>query len=376
MLLLLLACTPDPADDTGATGPEPLTLPADPAENGVPVGVMTVEAGGQTMEVWYPASDQVADEPGEDADFAQFIPESVTEVLGPIEFPLVPTGAVRDAPLRAPEEPYPVVVFSHGFGGMRLQSVDYTVHLASRGYVVVAADHPGRMLTDLLPCMFSPFLEGCDLSGMGGADPAVEDVGAVADWVEAAAVDGPLAGAIDPARMALSGHSAGGGTVDEVADLDPRFSVFLSMAAGAAPENDAPVMLMSGTCDGIVPDSSVVNAWAARTASTLVQIEGAGHLAFADLCELDLLTLGEKLLAPRDDVNQTFLEQLFLLASDGCANGTPVVAACEQSGFLPLTTSDPIVRAYTTLWFDQHLRGSGEGVGAASFPEATVTLPE
>jgi predicted dienelactone hydrolase len=328
------------------------------------------------MEVWYPASDSVAGEPGEDADFAQFIPQSVIDVLGPIEFPPVPTGAVRDAPLRSPEEPYPVVVFSHGFGGMRLQSVDYTVHLASRGYVVVAADHPGRMLTDLLPCMFSPFLEGCDLSGMGGADPAVEDVAAVADWVEAAAVNGPFAGAIDPARMGLSGHSAGGGTVDEVADLDPRFSVFLSMAAGAAPATDAPVLLMDGTCDGIIPDAAVVDAWESRTASTLIQIQGAGHLAFADLCELDLLTLGETLLAPRDDVNQTFLDQLFALASDGCANGTPVVDECEETGFLPLSTSDPIVRAYTTVWFDQHLRSTGTGVRAGLFPEAVVTLPE
>ena len=41
-----------PADST-----EPLTLPADPAEDGVPVGVRTVEAEGQTFEIWYPAAD-------------------------------------------------------------------------------------------------------------------------------------------------------------------------------------------------------------------------------------------------------------------------------------------------------------------------------
>lgn len=372
MLLLLLACTP--TKDTDDTGPtvEPLDLPADPAEPGAPVGITTVEAHGQTMEVWYPAAESARGEPTEQADFGQFIPPSVVDALGEVPLPDLETGAVRDAPLRVTDEAFPVVVFSHGFGGMRLQSLDYAGHLASRGYVVVAADHPGRMLTDLLPCIFSPALDGCDLSGMMGADPAVEDVADVADWVEEAATEGFFAGAIDPSRMALTGHSAGGGTVDEAGQADTRYTALLAMAAGAAPDRDVPLLLMSGSCDGIVPDSSSEAAYDARAATEMVRIAGAGHLAFADLCELDLLGLGEALLEPRDDVNGTFLTQLYALASDGCANGTPAVPACADSGFLPLTTSDPIVRAYTTVFLDQALKGEGGGVTGVSYPEAEV----
>lgn len=373
MLMFLLACA-DKADDTGAS-PEPLDLPADPAENGVPVGVTTVEANDQTIEVWYPASDSAAGQPTELADYAAFIPTSVTDVIGPVVFPEVDSGAVRDAPLRVPESPYPVIVFSHGFGGMRIQSLDYAVHLASRGYVVVAADHPGRMIGDLLPCIFSPPLDGCDLTGMAGDDPAIEDVIDVADWLDVAAGEGMFAGAIDTSRLALSGHSAGGGTVQGASEADPRFTVLLSMAAGAAPDVEAPLLLMDGTCDGIVPDSSVVDAYEARPASTLVQIQGAGHLAFSDLCELELATFGEELLAGRDDVNQALLSQLFQLASDGCPDAEPVVDECAGTGFLPLSTSDPIVRAYSTVWFDQQLRGEGAGVVSGEFADAVVSPP-
>lgn len=372
--LVLLACvdkTPvDSTDTADQGGPEPLVLPADPAEDGVPVGVTTVEANGQVMEVWYPASDAASGTPTEDADFQQFVPASVTEVLGEIPFPVVPTGAIRDAALRVPEEPYPVVVFSHGFGGMRIQSIDYAVHLASRGYVVVAADHPGRMLTDLLPCVFTPALDGCDLSGMGGDDPAVEDVEDVVAWVDSAAGAGFFAGAIDPSRLALTGHSAGGGTVQEAGEVNPRFTALLSMAAGAAPEREVPLLLMGGTCDGIVPYDSITQAHTTVEGSRLVSVVGAGHLAFADLCELELKTLGEELLAGRDDVNGTMLDALYQLASDGCPDGEAVVQGCD--GFLPLSVSDPIVRHYSTVFLDQALRGTGEGVTAGVYAEAEV----
>lgn len=368
MLFLLLACAA-PAPD--APTPEPLVLPDDPAEAGVPVGVTTVVTAGVTMEVWYPASDATtgATEP---ADFDAFLPPAFLAAVGDVSFPALDTGAVRDAPLRVPESPYPVVVFSHGLGGTRLQSFDYTVHLASRGYVVLAADHPGRMMGDLLPCLFSPALEGCDLSGMTGEDPAVDDVDAMLAWLDAAAEEGPFAGAIDPARIGLSGHSAGAGTTVGVGSEEPRFSALLPMAGYGAPTRSVPTLLMGGTCDTFARDEDAITTGASLPDGDLVRILGGGHLAFSNLCELDLAGRADLWLADRDDLNDTLYGLLLQLATDGCPGFTPDPDACADTSFLPLETSAPIVRHYGTVFFDATLRGTGPGVEAGVYAEADV----
>jgi len=47
-------------------------------------------------------------------------------------------------PLLAKGTPYPLLVFSHGYGGSGLGSVFFTEHLAARGWIVVAPDHHDR----------------------------------------------------------------------------------------------------------------------------------------------------------------------------------------------------------------------------------------
>ena len=365
LLLALFACASDPSTAEKADPIEPLDLPADPAENGVPVGVTTVAYEGLTLEVWYPAAESSAREATEAADFMVFVPAAVTALLPDFRFPLIETGAVRDAPIRHGEAPYPVVLFSHGFGGTRLQSVDYTVHLASRGYVVVATDHRGRSMTDLLPCLFTG-MEGCDISGFS-SDPGEDDLPLLADWAEAAALEGPFAGRIDPSRMGLSGHSAGGGSTASVGTADTRFDALLPMAAGAAPDRDVPVLLLGGTCDSFATEASMLAAREQLSDGRLLLIHGAGHLAFSDLCELDLKTLADTLLVGRDDVNEALLGQLVNLASDGCPGVTPLVPDCGDA-YLPLTDSDPIIRHYSTVFFDTILKAEGPGTQAEVYP--------
>lgn len=370
MLLLLLACTGAPADK--AADPEPLDLPDDPSVRGVPVGVATLSTGDVTFEVWYPASDATTGAT-ESPDFDQFLPASFTDHVGGVSFPTFDSGAVRDAALRVPESPYPVVIFSHGFGGMRLQSIDYTAHLASRGYVVLAADHPGRMMGDVLPCLFSPPLEGCDLSGFGEDDPAVDDVEALLAWTEAP--DARFAGALDASRIGLSGHSAGAGTTIEVGDADERIAALLPMAGYGAPARDVRTLLMGGTCDAFAEDAASVAAYEQLQNGALVRILDAGHLAFSDLCALDLLGLAEEWLAGRDDLNPTFYSGLLQLASDGCPSAAPTADVCGAEAFLDLEVSAPIVRHYATTFFDAELRATGPGLQRDVFPEAELRAP-
>lgn len=366
-MLLLLACVETESNPrtVGSVDPEPLVLPDDPAARGVPVGQSTVEANWLTAEVWYPASDDHLEDATDPADFAQFVPQALVDKVGAIDFPYVDSMAVRDAAPRYPEgDGYPVVLFSHGLGAMRIQSIDYAAHLASRGYVVVAADHPGRRFEDLVPCVFSPPLDGCDLSGMS-SDPAVDDVDALVDWV----VDGGLADFhADASRLGLSGHSAGGGTTTTVTSSDARVDAALVMAAPGVPTRGR-VLAMAGTCDAFVAVDDVTSGAGEGAA---VVIEGAGHLAFSDVCELDLLTLGETLLAPRDDVSPGLLDTFLALASDGCPGLVPDPSVCAAEGYLDLDTSDRVVRHYATVFFDQALYGHGDGPSGGVFPEATI----
>ena len=110
-----------------------------------------------------------------------------------------------------PGERYPLVVFSHGSGGVRFQSWFLLQALASHGYVVVAPDHAGNTALDQL---------------LGTADPfpvvaanRPRDVSFAIDEVLARAADpsDPLAGAVDPSRVAVVGHSFGGFTALAVA---------------------------------------------------------------------------------------------------------------------------------------------------------------
>lgn len=349
-------------------GPEPLDLPSDPSATGVPVGVRTVAWGDLTVEVWYPASD-TTEGPGESIDFTAWIPDSVGDLLGDVRVPLVPTVARRDAPLRVPEAPYPALVFSHGFGGNRVQSVDLTTHLASRGYVVVATDHVGRSMTDLLPCLFSPPAAGCNLAP---EDPGGPDVDALVGFLDDAAERGFLADAVDTGRLGILGHSAGGGTTTSVLAANDRFAAGLPMAGGAAVARDVPNLMLAGDCDGIVGYDGLVDAVAGSVDGSLVTIAGAGHLAFSDLCEIDLAALYDEHLAPRDDVNATFAELFLGLGVDGCPGHVPDPATCATD-WLPIETSDPIVRHYATVFFDQELLGRGPGPVPGVFPEATLT---
>ena len=125
------------ADDPAPEAP--LTVPyGDPDQNGPwPVGVATIQvpdpAGGSDVqvEVWYPAADV------SETTVYEFRGVQITAKV----FRGVP--AAKDAPRL-------LVGFSHGFGGVRWQNFSMAERLASYGFVVVAPDHPGTTLMDLL----------------------------------------------------------------------------------------------------------------------------------------------------------------------------------------------------------------------------------
>lgn len=148
--------------------------------------------------VWYPASNP------EDLEQKVSYQVGIYSIEG---------QALQDGEPDMTAGPYPLIVFSHGSGGTRYQSLYYTEHLASYGFVVMAMDHPGNTILDML----------------GGDEEQLErniavnfalrplDMLRTIAYADELTADGPLAGLIDTDRIGVTGHSFGGYTALSVA---------------------------------------------------------------------------------------------------------------------------------------------------------------
>ncbi len=272
-----------------------LANPADTSLDGPwPVGAVTVDVAGLKTEIWYPAT------PGSEAsaspkvyDLREWLPAAEAAKISDAKTPSQTCDCFPDLPLDEAHGPYPVVVFVHGTAGFRTQSLELVQHWASRGFVVVAADHPGLYLGDLITS-----LPICD-----GDAPAQDLEGDLAKLV--AAIQAPsgdlafLADHIDAAHLGMVGHSAGGGAVATQAGVA---EVVIPLAAGGVDAGSAvkSVLVMGGLEDQVVDYSSQQSGYTDTVApkKRLVGLSPAGHLTFSSLCAItnadgeDIVTVG------------------------------------------------------------------------------------
>jgi len=282
----------------------PAGASSDPAAKGpFAVGVRTIDLSdplrpGRTLttEIWYPADASVAGQDGaaysvEISDIAAMMGVDLPFSLGAIE--LVKTDAVRDAP-RAPADPAAgLVVFSHGFRGIRVQSTFLTVYLASHGYVVAAPDHQGNTIFD------------------GSATPEqsakdrVEDFSFVTREMVVRARDPGdfFAGAFDVRRISWTGHSFGAsmsilaGSVDNreilSVPLAPAFDDRMALVYNP-PSYDlrAALFVVGGTADTTTLPADQQLAYDRTVAPRYrVALDQAKHMDFTDVCANDFLRL-------------------------------------------------------------------------------------
>jgi hypothetical protein len=125
------------------------------------------------------------------------------------------------------------------------------------------------------------------------------------------------------------GHSAGGAAVEALAATDPQVTTFIGLAGatvGSFGQTKSgagsivplqPGMLMSGTSDHVVSHFGMIAAYGRmRSPKRLILIRGAGHLVFADLCEVGSSQGG--LLSVAAVLHVPVPASLVPLASDGC----------------------------------------------------------
>jgi predicted dienelactone hydrolase len=373
----------DDADDAGPTTVEaPTTTTLSVAEAAAayteagpyPVGVTTLELeGGVPVEVWYPAVEGTT---GEVAyDVRDKVPPAM-EALLTADVPAVYRYAAgRDAD--AASGTFPLVLFSHGFTGVREQSSFLTSHLASWGMVVAAPDHWSRDLYHVL----DGALGGQEVDANDPADDLRQTRELIA--LEHATADSILEGHVDTSRIGAVGHSAGGGTVLDIA-TDDGIAGYVSLASGArlggAPDPDGatttttplelpdvPSLFVAGSVDAVVPwDEATKPAFdAAPAPSRFWLIEGAGHNAFDDFCTFGD---GKGIIGVAEASGLGgFLDaapQFRSLGSDGCV--PPAV---------PVADTFPVIRHVVTAWLRELFGADPEPVGLSDTVADEFAVP-
>jgi predicted dienelactone hydrolase len=260
--------------------PEVLVQPEGVPEAAFPVGAVEKEIiGGDAVPLmtttWYPA----ASEGGEALCYEA----------------LYPSDAQLDAPAACADGPRPVVVYTHGSGGIRFISSFLTEALAAHGYVVTAPDHTYNTALDADASRFLDVLERRPTDVRLAFDALVD---------EASDPESPLFGCVDEAAgYAVMGHSFGGYTAFAVAGArvrsrrggppyvgDNRVWAVFTMAPWHAANTivfgtediDVPVMTITGERDVTTPWDEVSRLHAPVTArpSYLGLMPGGGHYTF------------------------------------------------------------------------------------------------
>jgi dienelactone hydrolase len=260
------------------------------------------------VQVWYPAAPGAPRSPGPLVPQAAAFVDLGAAELGLPRFALGHLGAIRgNATVDAQALPSasPVALLAHGWTGFRIIQSDLAEQLASEGWVVVAADHRYGALVTTFPDGRADRFDATALPESGTVPDGVYArrsralVATFADdlaFVLRTLADDPpavLAGRLDVTRVAMLGHSTGGGAAIEACAA----AASCAAAVGFDPwvEPVAPDVLRSGTGRPLLslrtedwatrPNEAVLQALhraqrAERVPEGLVRIDGALHRDF------------------------------------------------------------------------------------------------
>jgi dienelactone hydrolase len=238
-----------------------------------------------------------------------------------------------------------LVLFSHGFGGYRMDSSAIMAGIASWGFVVAAPQHIERDRAAMV-------------SNAVTRDPE-RDVQVLVDTVElVGAATGPLEGLANTEQVGAIGHSAGGRAA-LTALSEPEIDVAVGWAAagrGDVEVAEKPSMNIAATVDVLIPLSEIEATQAALAPpKRLVVIDGAGHNSFTDTCAA--VRKGNDLIGIAQSIGFAIPESLAAGATDGCeADAIDTVLGWE------ITQHFTVAQLRNALGVDAEPVGLGPGV--------------
>lgn len=334
------------------------------------------------VQFWYPAQSSVS------ASLARYMQHA--EVLGNAfgvpgfflrHLNSLPTQALSQVPLASDQPTYPILLFSHGLGGVRTQNTFQCQELASHGYIVVAVDHThyaagvvfpdGRVSSFSLenlgmtpemmkqvnrdPAIFAAYMRAIEqaLPVVAGDQRFVLDRLAQLHHLDPEHL---FTGRLDLHRIGAFGHSQGGATVWHLCSVDSRCKAALNLdglALGSIQQRGSPrpIFFLGSTNKAIFPDPQVQalaqdmvtgtldRTFAASTGDRYrMELAQSGHFNFSDA----------PLILPR-----TFGRIPTMLGSVGVRGLS-------------------VINAYTLAFFEQYLKGHP----SALLQDASPAYPE
>lgn len=264
---------------------------------------------------------------------------------------------------------HPLVVLSPGFTNSRSTLTALAEDLASHGYVVAGIDHTYESYATAFPDGRVTTCLARERRGNGSQEKVAAgraaDVSFVLGELTGAHPAWPGAGLIDPSRMGMAGHSAGGAAAIAAMLADPRIRAGIDMdGSTAAPIPDRGLsrpFLFLGSQSSYTPGSG----GPAATPRDRKPLKSAVTTWERDW---ELLVGWKRWLVVAGAVHASFTD-LGLLADQ---------IGLDIGAGIPGTRSLAITRAYVRAFFDQHLRGKPQPLldqPSPRYPEVTFCFP-
>ncbi|RJX39927.1 acetylhydrolase [Paenibacillus pinisoli] len=206
--------------------------------------ILTPDTNGKRrlmVQIWYPADAKAKGKTQAYHSDIDVFAEGYSQMLN---FPkllfhsigYVKTHAIENAAMSDKEASYPVLLFSHGLTGNKMQNTFQVEHLVSQGYIVVGIDHTYSSTASIFPDGHVAPLKMPDITSIAVLDHAnkqwVEDARFVLDQVEELAANDPeqrFTGRMDMNHVGMFGHSFGGATSMQALMTDSRIKAALNM---------------------------------------------------------------------------------------------------------------------------------------------------
>lgn len=299
-----------------------------------PVGVTTFDLGNdgslgeREATVFYPAdASMTKGHPSFTYKVTDPLPQALATIVPATFDATIAVNAYIDAP-GSHAGPFPIVLFSHGFGASRLYYSHLLSGIASWGFVVVSADYLERGLLSQATHSTVQDTPAVDLATMFSSLTTLE--------LASADASSPLHGIADPDKVAAVGHSAGGQTAFDALE-DPR----VDTAVGWAPEGPSgpysrkPVTIIGEEHDVALTPATLASEFQRfRGPATFIEISGDGHDTYTDICP-SIRNGGGGLVGFAISLH-LISNELAKLATNGCTKQDP-----------PAEQFWPVIQAYT-----------------------------